>query len=234
MYIIDDVKKFLIKEKKALIISLCGGIIITCAAFIFLSKDYSEKIQSGIADSVVRFHVIANSDNEEDQKLKIKVRDAVLNDMNKDLNNSINIEETVKMLEESKGRIKTVAENVVSAEGYNYSINVELSHELFPLKTYGDVVFPAGIYNALRIDIGKAEGKNWWCVMFPPLCFVDGSCNELTDENKNELKKILSDEEYAVVVSSKSENKIVPKLKFKIVEWWQEQDAKGKHYIVKK
>ncbi len=222
------------KDKKVLAASLCGGLLFT---FIFggitATKTYSETIQQGIADSVVRFHVLANSDSKADQALKLKVRDAVLALMNGPLTEAENIEDTKKILLESKDKIKEEALRVIEDAGYDYDVNVILSRDLFPMKEYGDIAFPAGEYDALRIEIGAAEGRNWWCVMFPPLCFVDVSLDEVSPESKMQLKHVLSEEEYSIVTNAKAGDDIVPEVKFKVVEWWQEREASGRKFATR-
>lgn len=213
---------FIQKERKILITSLCGGLLITLFSGMFLTKSYSNAIQSGIADSVIRFHILANSDETYDQKLKLDVRDAVLAEMREPLKSSRSLEESKKILIENQEKMKNISLSVIHEMGYDYDVHVSLSKDLFPKKTYGDVVFPAGIYDAVRIEIGNAKGQNWWCVMFPPLCFVDISCEELSTDSKQNLKEVLTEEEYEVVVKSNTEESIAPKMKFLVVEWWQE------------
>lgn len=210
------------RDKKLILFSVCGGLIITISTGMFLTKAYSENIQKGIADSVVRFHVLANSDEAYDQELKLEVRDAVLLGMTDSLKQSNSIEQTKEILEKEKDEIRQIALNMVESKGYDYDVKVTLSRDLFPQKQYGDIVFPAGIYDAVRIEIGEAKGKNWWCVMFPPLCFVDVSYSEISEQGKEKLQNVLSEEEYDVV-ASQTKDSVVPEIKFKIVEWWQER-----------
>lgn len=221
------------REMKFIGIAVCLGVFIT-GIIATATKAYSDTIQSGIADSVIRFHVLANSDSSEDQALKLKVRDAVLTDMEAELKKIKHIEDSYTVLRDNMERIRETALSVIQENGYNYPIEVSLTNELFPMKQYGDVVFPAGMYDALRIQIGEAEGQNWWCVMFPPLCFVDASYGKVSDEGKDQLKHILTDEEYSVVVTSKTEEAFIPEVKLKIVEWWQERTAQSKKFAAKK
>lgn len=225
-------REFWQREKSRLMISLCAGILVTGILGIG-TKGYSDTIQKGIADSVVRFHVLANSDSEEDQALKLLVRDTVLQTLDGRLKMSQSKEETEEMLSGALEEIRDTARRVVQEQGYGYDVQVVLSYDLFPYKEYGEAAFPAGMYDALRIEIGKAEGRNWWCVMFPPLCFVEEGYGDISDEGKEELKAVLSEEEYAVVVSSREAEGLTPKVKLKIVEWWQEKEAKGKHFVTK-
>lgn len=218
-------------DKKILIISILLGFLTTALIGLFVTKTYSNTVQSSIAEKVIRFHVLANSDSELDQKLKLKVRDKVLEKMEPKLSSCINIEDSKTVIEASKDEIKSVALDVIKAEGYNYDVNVFLSTDLFPMKKYGDIVFPSGFYNALRIEIGNADGRNWWCVMFPPLCYVDGSSEKISNESKKNLKNILTEEEYNIIVNSEKDS--IPKVKFKIIEWWQEKETGKMEYVTK-
>ncbi|HHW67464.1 MAG: stage sporulation protein [Epulopiscium sp.] len=221
------------KEKNFLIASLILGSLIT-GIILHYTKAYSETIQTGIAEYVIRFHVIANSDSEEDQELKKEVRDAILKEMSPILSDSSSIEGSRKLLIENMDKMKAIAEEVVKKWGKSYPVKVALGPAVFPTKQYGDIVLPTGEYEALKVTIGKGEGKNWWCVMFPPLCFVDVTHGVVPEETKEELKSVLGDEEYRLVTRASYEEDIPIKIKLKIVEWWQERKEDKKHQFVKK
>lgn len=123
-------------------------------------------------EGILRLHVIANSNKAGDQALKLKVRDAVIEYMadQKDLKT---VDETREYLKDNKKRLQRIAEGVIAAQGYDYPADVELGVRYIPQKTYGDITFPAGNYEALNITIGSGQGENWWCVLFPPLCLLD-------------------------------------------------------------
>ncbi|MFD3158281.1 stage II sporulation protein R [Haloimpatiens sp. FM7330] len=198
------------------IISLIICIMILAISFRNVMAVDGNKIQKSVASKIIRFHVIANSDLQEDQALKLKVRDKVLQYMQPKLKNSKNIQESRKILLENDNKIKKIAQQVVKKEGYTYKINTTLSNENFPVKTYGNITLPQGKYEAYRIIIGTGEGHNWWCVMFPPLCFVDITRGEVANnETKSEMKKVLSDKEYKMVDNTINNNVV---LKFKIIE----------------
>lgn len=194
-------------------------ILILLSVFILISAiSYVDAVSNNIADSVFRLHIIANSDSEEDQNLKLKIRDELLSYMNSISENSINKEETIKIAEEHIQEFKHIAEKVIRENGFNYDVNIEIGKANFPTKYYGDITLPAGIYDALKVQIGEANGKNWWCVMFPPLCFVDVSTGIVPDNSKQELKQSLNNEEYDLI-SKKDDSEI--SFKFKIVELFQ-------------
>lgn len=122
---------------------------------------------------LIRFHVLANSDSEADQQVKLKVRDAVIAYLSPYLSTVTDIGEARSVVEEQRGKIQEIAETVIAENGFCYPVTVQTGVFAFPVKVYGDFALPAGKYEAVRILIGNAEGKNWWCIVFPPLCFID-------------------------------------------------------------
>lgn len=183
---------------------------------LFLAKDYAMTMATGLSESVIRFHVLANSDTTDDQLLKENVRDAVLMYMEPILSDSPSIDETRKRISQHQDEITAVARQIIKNWGKDYSVRTELAHEDFPTKTYGDIVFPAGNYEACRIIIGEGKGQNWWCVMFPPLCYVDVATGVVPLEGKEELKENLTKEQYDIVAFQADKPYDV---RFKIVEW---------------
>lgn len=157
------------------------------------------KIQSGIADKIVRFHVIANSDSKEDQELKLKVKEAVVNYTEVILKNSKSIEETKSILEKETENILRICNQVIHENGYNYAVTAKLSESYFPTKSYGQYTFPPGVYEAYQIKIGEAKGQNWWCVLYPPLCFIDISHGVVGEESSHQLEETLTTEEFNAV-----------------------------------
>lgn len=154
--------------------------------------------QEAIASELIRFHVRANSDSEEDQRLKLEVKNVVVSYMEQLLEGSESVEESRRRIEENISGILGEAMEVVHNNGYDYDICGYMVREYFPLRVYGDVALPPGEYTAFRIDIGRAEGKNWWCVLYPPLCFVDITHGVVPEENKKELKRVIGEEEYVL------------------------------------
>ena len=199
--------------KKILAIFLLLFIYTSICAF-----SYSNSVINDIQKSVFRLHVIANSNSEEDQNLKYLVRDKVLAYINSISNKKNSKEEVIQIAIKNKNEIKKIAEEVIRENGYNYNVNVEIGNFPFPTKSYGDISFPAGNYDALKIEIGNAKGKNWWCVMFPPLCFVDYSTGIVSDSSKQTLKETLSKENYRII--SESENSDIT-IKFKLIEFFE-------------
>lgn len=197
------------------------GIILVCiciAGFIYVlgRKEESIDIQKGIAKEIIRFHVIANSDTPVDQGVKLVVKDKVVTYMQKKLRNTETKEEAKEIMKKEIPAIQNIAQKTVRKEGYPYSCNVMYHQRTFPVKVYGDLTFPAGKYEALDIVLGNAEGKNWWCVMFPSLCFVDGTYSIVPEDSKESLKGVLTEEEFQSI--SKTEG-VKVSFDFKIREW---------------
>ena len=184
---------------------------------------YTHAVTTDIADSVFRLHVIANSDSDEDQNLKYIVRDKVIEYMSSISQNASSKEEVIKIAKANLDKIQAIAAQTIRDNGYTYSVNVEVGNFSFPSKRYGDITLPPGYYDALRIKIGEAEGQNWWCVMFPPLGFVDVTSGVVPDESKEIMKENLSKEEFNLI--SKNSNEV--KVKFKIVEVLQNFTISG-------
>ena len=195
-------------------------LLIVSVLFLLLSAySYVNAVSNNLADSVFRLHVIANSDTKEDQNLKYKVRDKLIEYMNTLTNDMNSKEEVIEIAKAHLEDFKEIAQNVVKENGYNYDVNVKIGNFSFPTKTYGDISFPAGFYDALKVEIGKAEGQNWWCVMFPPLCFVDVTSGVVPEESKENLQENLGDEEYELISDTK--NSSVLDIKFKIIELFE-------------
>lgn len=201
-----------ITKKHILTFSIIIGIIVT-----YLISGNSENdtdIQKDIATKVIRFHVLANSDSEEDQNLKLKVKDAVVNYLEPYMSESESLDESRKILENHTDDIMDVANEVIVSEGYTYSVNAYFCEDFFPTKSYGDVTLPAGDYTAFRIEIGAHEGKNWWCILYPPLCFVDATYGVLPDESKDLLKNVLDEDEFDAVTGNISSDNTQFRFKF--------------------
>lgn len=186
---------------------------------LFSAYSYATSVSSGISDSVFRLHVIANSDSEEDQNLKYKVRDNLLDYMNSLCSSTSSKQEAIDIAQNHIDDFYKIAQKVVSENGYDYSINITIGKHDFPTKHYGDVSLPSGVYDALRVEIGSASGQNWWCVMFPPLCFVDVSSGIVPDSSKETLQDNMSSEEYDLITDSDNSSEL--NVKFKIVELFE-------------
>ena len=184
---------------------------------------YTNAVCSDIQESIFRLHVIANSDSAEDQNLKYIVRDSVIEYINEISNNASSKDEVILIAQEHLSEIENIALQTIKDNGYNYPVKVSIGNFAFPSKKYGDITLPPGYYDALKIEIGEATGQNWWCVMFPPLCFVDVTSGVVPDESKEVMKNNLSEEEYDLI----SGNGTDVEIKFKIVEVLQNFTISG-------
>lgn len=202
------------KVKMVIILSFLFFIYTTICAF-----SYAQNVSTDIANTVFRLHVIANSDSDEDQNLKYKVRDNLLSYMNEICINCTNKQDAIALVEKNKEDFKQIALDTITNEGYSYDVNINIGNFEFPTKDYGDISLPAGFYDALRVEIGEAKGQNWWCVMFPPLCFVDISSGVVPEESKELLENNMSEEDFALV-SDDSNSEI--RFKFKVLEFFNE------------
>ena len=175
----------------------------------FSREERTLAVQQNLAEQVVRFHVLANSDRSDDQALKLLVKNAVLEYMSEPLNHCENAAEALALLDAHTFDIIRVAEQVIEENGYSYSVTAGIEDVYFPVKAYGDVTFPAGIYTAYRILIGEGEGQNWWCVLYPPLCFVDITHGIVPAESKEQLRAVLTDEEYLTITGAEASDSML-------------------------
>ncbi len=184
---------------------------LTALLFCILVTAAFDNACSGIRENVLRLHVIANSDSPEDQSLKYEVRDAVLREGKDAFVGAENSAEAQEKIRRQLLLIRQTAQQTVESSGYAYDVRVELARSYFPTREYEGVTLPAGYYKAVRVIIGQGKGKNWWCVMFPPLCLPAAARDEVR------LEDILGDRERNIVYS---ENKY--KIRFWLVEKYYE------------
>jgi len=185
---------------------------------------YAEKVNQDLSDSMIRLHIIANSNSDADQALKYRVRDAVIDYMTDHMGSLKNKEAAGTYVREHLAELETVASKIIAEEGFSNPVKVSFGKYPFPTKRYENVMLPAGFYDAVKVEIGQAEGENWWCVMFPPLCFIDDSRGEMEEEYMDVLKNELSSEEMDIILDSEAE--IPVEIKFKIVEIFQDSKIK--------
>ena len=178
------------------------GITLAVSALLLggLWQSNQQNMTQEIAQKVIRFHVRANSDAKADQELKLKVRDAVGAYMQPKLAGIFDIEMSRQTLKKSLSQIEETAAHVIAKEGYDYGVTITD----FPEKTYGDYTFPAGQYEALELVIGKGAGHNWWCVMYPNLCFFNSVYEVVDEEAERSLQQVLTKEEYQSLMEKKN------------------------------
>lgn len=180
-----------------------------------------KEAQNQIAAKVIRFHVRANSNEEKDQELKLKVRDEIISKTRKYFQNCSNKSDAEQMILEHEQDILKIAREVVEREGEEKAVKIRYQREKFPLRIYGDYAFPPGIYDTLRIDIGKAEGRNWWCVMYPSLCYIDESEVLFDSKTREPLERVVGEKAYRQMKMKNKKGKI--KIKWKIYEMIKEK-----------
>lgn len=199
----------------------CKILLIFILLMLFLhisAQSYVKAISNDLAKNVFRLHVIANSDSCEDQNLKYLVRDKVISYMSSIATDCSSREDYISVAQKNLNNLKEIALNTIHENGFNYDVSIEISQTDFPTKVYGDISLPSGNYTSLNIKIGNSSGQNWWCVMFPPLCFVDVSSGIVPDSSKEQLKSNLSEEEYLLLSNNSSSSEDI-KIKFKIIEF---------------
>ncbi|MBM7615952.1 stage II sporulation protein R [Alkaliphilus hydrothermalis] len=194
--------------------------VITLGSLSIFSSGEDLTLQAQQENNLIRFHVLANSDSPVDQALKLKVRDRIMKDMAEILEDVASIEESRNLIIENIDRIQEIALEELQLNGSDYPVKVVLKEHVFPTRRYGNMVFPAGKYEALRILIGEAEGQNWWCVMFPPLCFIDVKSGLVDEGTKQKLKGALSEEEYQLIYAEVEQQEEIPlQLRSKIFDF---------------
>jgi len=187
--------------------------MIALALFLLLGI-WLNREQSELSGSVIRLHVLANSDSDEDQALKLKVRDRILEEASSLLEGDTDVQTAASQLEGKLDDLAAAGQTVVNEEGYDYQVTAALENTWFPTKQYDDFALPAGDYLALRIKIGAAEGHNWWCVVFPPLCVA--SVSETVEDTAASAG--LSQDEISLMTADSDQYV----LKFHLMEWWDE------------
>lgn len=188
---IKDERNYIIMKLKAIDLAVFITLVFCiCATVSF------EKRCDGIREDILRLHVIANSDSKEDQALKLKIRDAILENSASTLEGCDDIISAKTKIGSSVASFRDIAQQCVFEHGYDYNVSIYLDKSYFPTRVYDNVTMPAGYYNALKIVIGKGEGKNWWCVMFPSLCLPGAYKKE------DRLKQVLTEQELELVLSS--------------------------------
>jgi len=190
---------------KKLVLAICVGFCIAASVICTVNET-----EDALANGVIRLHIRANSNSEDDQALKLKVRDRLISESKKMMQKDMSIDDVRSYARQNLTDIRSIAIDEIRKNGYDYDVNVRFGKSEFPVKTYGDMTLPAGTYEALVVEIGASEGENWWCVMFPPLCFVDEAC--VGPEAPEMLIESLGEDTYDMVSTDKIQ------IKFKVYE----------------
>ena len=201
--------------------SIAAWCIMALCAVIFFTYDgqhrrTAEQLQQEIAGEIIRFHVRANSDSPEDQQLKMQVKQELVEYIGELLNGVGDKEEARKILTDNIENIENAAKGVINEQKKEYNVKAYFEYSYFPVKVYADMTFPQGIYEAFRVDIGAAEGKNWWCVLYPSLCFVDAGYGVMSSDAKGELEAVLDEDELELLYENKDGSRREYVCEFKI------------------
>ncbi len=204
-------------KKEKLFLTILLAFLWIGAVFLWRTAEQEvNAVRNDLSAHILRFHVLANSDSPEDQALKLKVKEAILDYIDASLPDGAGLEETKNFLLSHEEELRTVATDVIGMEGYDYPVEFRLEPWYFPTKSYGDMTFPSGTYEAFRVIIGKGGGQNWWCVLYPSLCFVDATCGYVPEDSKQELQTMLDEDTYESLLAEK------PKVRFRLLEWLEE------------
>lgn len=203
------------KKKYQFCLSLTLGLLIFLLAMSGLRRK-EEALASRIAPEILRFHVLANSDSAADQTLKLEVKDFILDKLQTGLETeeAASKEVICHYITVHKSALETAAEYYIKEQGFDYKVRVELAQCLFPEKTYGDMTFPAGTYDAVRVLIGQGKGKNFWCVLYPSLCYLDSTYAIVPESSKNQLSALLSEDDFQALLNARP-----VKIRFKLADW---------------
>lgn len=155
-----------------------------------------EAMAERISPDILRFHILANSDSPEDQALKLEIRDLVISVLAHSLGEGAGKEETKAWLLENKKELEDMAQDYLLGKGVSQPVRLTLTQDYFPTKAYGNLVFPCGTYEAARITIGEGKGHNWWCVLYPPLCYADAMHAVVPEESENALKGMVGEKDF--------------------------------------
>lgn len=219
---------------------ICTGAVLSLTVFLMiLSKSRAQgmALAERIAPQILRFHVLANSDSPEDQALKLEVRDLLLNELSgaEYGSSSATKREISGYILTNRSDLEAQAETFIASRGFDYKVSIRLEQCEFPDRTYGDLSFPAGTYDAVRVLIGEGAGKNYWCVLYPSLCYLDSTHAVVTEDSKEQLRAVIPEDDFLALLSarrleakqkaadSSGSTETVPRLtiRFKLFDWLQ-------------
>lgn len=203
-------------KRKELVLSISWLLLAFLLTMVWIQQR-DENLAARISPEILRFHVLANSNSNEDQNLKLEVKSLLIDTINSGLPEHAGKSETCTYIEEHKSELEQTAETYMKDAGYDYTASVTLTNCYFPTKAYGDVVLPCGNYDAAEVVIGDGRGRNWWCVLYPQLCFVNTAYGVVPEESKELLREVLSPEEFAAILDNRNTHLQV-KLRFRILD----------------
>lgn len=204
-------------------ISLCISALCFLSAFLITMSARTageEALASRIAPEILRFHILAESDSTHDQELKMGLKGLVLDYVHSQVPDSAGKEELIKWLNSNKRCIESMSENWLDQQGAPAPVTLEVTKDYFPTKAYGDMVFPCGTYEAVRITIGSGKGHNWWCVLYPSLCYTDSMNAVVPESSKQTLACLLDEDDYGALLPPREQNGKKPEIRvrFRLLE----------------
>ncbi|MEY8339158.1 stage II sporulation protein R [Lachnospiraceae bacterium 62-35] len=202
------------KQKLFLALSLCCFLISWLCLF-SIKRAGDEALASRLSPSVLRLHVLANSNSRQDQQLKLEVKSLLVNQISQDMKDCHSKAEMCQYLADNQESLESLAEDYIQGRGFSYQVSLTLSKDYFPEKSYGDISFPCGSYDAARFVIGKGKGHNWWCVLYPSLCFIEPTYATVPASSREKLKEAVNEEDYKKLEKRRSPS---PHIRFRLLE----------------
>ncbi|HEY8499488.1 MAG TPA: stage II sporulation protein R [Clostridia bacterium] len=205
---------------------IIAAFIYSAVLIMLIFNLYSEKVNRNLSENMIRLHIVANSNSKTDQDIKYLIRDEIVKHMAEKADELKNKEDARVYIQSHTEELQTIADSVIANSGLTYTADVSYGKYPFPSKRYSNLILPAGYYDSVKINIGSAEGENWWCVMFPPLCFIDETKGEMNEEYFDMLKNELSEDEMSIILAASDSEEIPVEIRFKIVELFQQSKIK--------
>lgn len=193
--------------KKYMFLSFTCLLVAGLIAFSQVRKQ-QEELADHLAPSILRFHILADSDSRQDQQVKLEVRSLILDYMQEKMDPDAKKPEITAWLTENTGSLETMMNQYLAEQGFSYQARLQLTNCYFPARAYGTFTFPAGYYDAARIVLGKGRGRNWWCVLYPRFCFVDAVCSSIPEESLAFLQQNLNQDDFLALEDNRPEIKI--------------------------
>lgn len=195
-------------QKTMLLSASCFLLALSCLVLWGYQRD--ESLTRRIAPDLLRFHVLANSNSSRDQQVKTEVKSFVLSAL--DSCPASSKEELASYIIEHRESLEHQANAFLAQKGCSYLASICVTKAYFPTKSYGDLILPCGTYDTVQVRLGQARGRNWWCVLYPRLCFIDATHGLLPENSRQELKLLLSEEDYSAVIQEPAQIRIRLKL----------------------
>lgn len=211
-------------------ISLCISALCFFTAFLITMSSRTageEALAARIAPEILRFHILAESNAAHDQELKIGLKGLVLDYVHSQVPDSAGKEGLIEWMENNRTSIETMSEDWLADQGAPYGVTLEVTKDYFPTKAYGDMVFPCGTYDAVRITIGQGKGHNWWCVLYPSLCYTDSLNAVVPESSKQTLSCLLDQDDYGALLPRREKDGKKPEVhvRFRLLDLLRQADT---------